>query len=261
MSEWQQILDHLGPASLVVFRFGGLMVYGPVFGSSAIPMRVKIFLSLLLGVAVYPIVSIGNPLNASLTFDLWSLGPLVAMEVLIGIIIGFIASLPMMAVQTGGLIMGQQMGLGFAQFFNPVIDDEADIIGQILFYLALAGFLMIGGHEAMVLAVLHSFEYIALGGFSPDVSVVDLMSGLLLSAFELALRVAAPLLAIIMLESVAMGFVSKSVPQLNILSLGFPVRILAGFAIVALGLVVIDEVIMEGIDEMLNVMFQWIELQ
>ena len=246
---------------LVIFRFTGLMVYGPVFGSPAIPVRVKVLLSLLIGVAVYPIVSIAHPLNSTLELNLISLAPLVAMELLIGVVIGFVASLPMMAVQTGGLIMGQQMGLGFAMFFNPAIDDESDIIGQLLFFMALAGFLMIGGHEAMVLAVLHSFDHVALGQFTIDAGVIDLLAGLLLAAFELAMRVAAPLLAIIFLESVAMGFVSKSVPQLNILSLGFPIRILAGFAIVALGLVVIDEVMMEGIDEMLRALFGWIEAQ
>lgn len=259
MTQWQQILDHVPPAMLVVFRFTGLTIYGPVFGSPTIPVRVKVMLSVLLGIAVYPLITHVHPAQAPLQLDLWSLGPMVAAELLIGLIIGYVASLPMTAVQTGGLIMGQQMGLGFARFFNPAVDDEADIVGQLLFFMALAGFLMIGGHEAMVLAVMHSFDHVPLGGFAPDISVLDLIAGLLLSAFELALRVAAPLLAIIFLESIAMGFVSKTVPQLNILSLGFPLRILAGFAIVALGLVVIDEVVMEWTDELFRILFDWIE--
>lgn len=246
---------------LVVFRFTGLMVFGPVFSSPVIPVRVRVFLSFLLGLAVYPIVTAAHPVHEIVQLDLFSLAPIVVSEILIGAIIGFVASLPMMAAQTGGLIMGQQMGLGFATFFNPAIDDEADIIGQLLFFLALAGFLMIGGLEAMVLAVLHSFDHVSLGGFACDVSAIELITGVLLAAFELALRVAAPLLAIIFLESVAMGFVSKSVPQLNILSLGFPLRILAGFAIVALGLVVINEVVMDGIDETLHAIFDWIGAQ
>ncbi len=245
---------------LVVFRFGGLMIYGPVFGSPSVPLRVKVMLSFLLGVAVYPLLTHVHPTgDAPLQLELWSLAPMVATELMIGMIIGYVASIPMTAVQTGGLVMGQQMGLGFARFFNPAIDDEADIVGQLLFFMALVGFLMIGGHEAMILAVMHSFQHVPLGGFVPDQSLLDLLSGLLLAAFELALRVSAPLLAIIFLESIAMGFVSKTVPQLNILSLGFPLRILAGFAIIALGLVVIDEVVMDSVDFVLQLLFEWID--
>lgn len=259
MTQLSQILEHVPPALLVVFRFAGLMIYGPVFGSPAIPVRVKVFLAFLIGIAVYPVVSVAQPSGEPLTLDLWSLAPRVATELMIGLIIGYVASLPMMAMQTGGLVMGQQMGLGFARFFDPAIDDEADIVGQVLFYMALAGFLLIGGHEAMLMAVMHSFEHVPLGGFTIDNSVLELITGLLLAAFELALRVSVPLLAIIFLESIAMGFVSKTVPQLNILSLGFPLRIIAGFLILALGMVVIDDVLMDGIDQILQALFDWIE--
>ena len=255
------ILDHVPPALLVIFRFGGLMIYGPVFGASVIPVRVKVFLSFILGLAVYPVIYRLHLAGAPLELNLWSLIPMISMELLIGLILGFLASLPLVAVQIGGLIMSQQMGLGFARFFNPTIDDEAAVLGQILFFATLAGFLLIGGHEAMVLAVLHSFQHIPLGGLVPDLNLVSLLSGMLTSAFELALRVAAPLLALIFLETAAMGFIAKTVPQMNILSLGFPMRILAGLLIVCLGLVVIDEVVMDGIDETLNLMFEWIETQ
>ncbi len=111
----------------------------------------------------------------------------------------------------------------------------------------------------MLLAVMHSFEHIPIGGMRIDVSVIDLATGLLLAAFELALRVAAPLLALIFLQTVALGFIAKTVPQLNILSLGFPIRILVGFVIVAMGLTVIHDVLMESVDETLIVLFEWIE--
>ena len=91
--------------------------------------------------------------------------------------------------------------------------------------------------------------------------MIVLMAGLLLSAFELALRVAAPIVALIFLQSIAMGFIAKTVPQMNILSLGFPLRILAGVGTLALGLIVIDEVIMDGIDVTLTHIFEWIESQ
>ncbi|MHC4415040.1 MAG: flagellar biosynthetic protein FliR [Planctomycetota bacterium] len=253
------ILDQIPPALLVVFRLGGLMIYGPVFGARVIPGQVKVFLAFLLGLAVFPLIDTAHLVDPSFELDVWVLAPVVAMELLIGVVIGFLASLPLVVVQIGGLVMGQQMGLGLARFFNPAINDNADVLGQVLFMMTLAGFLLVGGHEAMVLAVLNSFQHIPLGGFVPDLGLLAMLTALLTAAFELALRVAAPLLALIFLQTVAVGFVAKTVPQLNILSLGFPLRILGGLLIVSLGLVVIDEVMMEGIDETLNVIFEWIE--
>ncbi len=255
----QQLLDHIPAALLVIFRIGGLFVYGPVLASAMIPARVRISLAFLIGLSVYPLLHATHFTDINLQLDLWLLAPLVLMEVMFGVIIGFAAMLPLMAIQVGGLVMSQQMGLGFAQFYNPAMDDEADILGQILFFMALIGFLLMGAHEGMLLAVLHSFDHVPLGAVTVEFSMVTLIAGLLLAAFEVALRVAAPLLALIFLQSVAMGFIAKTVPQLNILSLGFPLRILAGMAIIAGGLVVINEVVLEGIEHMFVVVFSWIE--
>jgi len=259
VSQYQVILNHIPPAMLVIFRIGGLMIYGPVFGAPVIPARVKVFLALLVGLAAYPLLSAECLAGQAPALNLWSLAPLVAMELLIGLLVGYAASIPLVAVQTGGLLMGQQMGLGFARFYNPGIDDEADIVGQMLFFMALAGFLLIGGHEAMMAAILRSFQYIPLGGFAVDADILSLLAGMLLAAFELALRVAAPVLALVFLESLAMGYMAKTVPQLNILSLGFPIRILAGFTMIMLALVVMNDVVMDGIDAVLNEIFLWVE--
>ncbi len=259
--QFSTILDHVPTAMLVIFRIGGLMIFGPLLSSVIIPMRVKLFLSLILGLAVYPTVSGQVPVDLPVVVDLWSLGPLMFTELLIGAAIGFMATLPLVSVQVGGLIMGQQMGLGFARLFNPAAGVDENIIGQTLFLMTMAGFVMIGGIESLVLAVLNSFEHVpppALGSISADLGMLSLIVGLLAAAFELALRVAAPLLALIFLQTVAMGFIAKTVPQINILSFGFPLRILAGLGIILLGLAILDEVVMEVIDDTLTLISDWI---
>lgn len=259
MSSYLAILEHLPAALLVVFRIGGLMIFGPVFGSSVIPARIRVFTAFSIGLAAYGLLASEHRIGDGLELNLWTLGPRIAMELLIGLVIGYVASLPLLAVQTGGLLMGQQMGLGFAQLYNPAMDDEADVIGQMMFFMAMAGFLAIGGHEAMVLAVLKSFEHVQLGGFHPDGSLISLTLGLLMSSLELALRVSAPLMALIFLETVAMGFLAKTVPQLNILSLGFPIRILGGLVIVTTGLVVISDVTVMSMQDAVSALMEWIE--
>ncbi len=255
------ILDHVPTAMLVIFRIGGLMIFGPLLSSVIIPMRVKLFLALILGLAVYPTVSRQIPVDLPVVLDLWSLGPLVFTELLIGAAIGFMATLPLVSVQVGGQMMGQQMGLGFATLFNPAAGVDENVIGQTLFLMTMAGFVMIGGLESLVLAVLNSFEHVpppALGSISADLSMLSLIVGLLAAAFELALRVAAPLLALIFLQTIAMGFIAKTVPQINILSFGFPLRILGGLVIIVLGLAILDEVVMDLVDETLTLISDWI---
>ena len=259
MNQFIALLDHVPSALLVIFRIGGLTIYGPVIGSSIIPGRVKVMLAVMLGLAVYPVLTTQEIGNAGWEMNLWSLGPAIALELLVGMVIGFLASLPLLTVQFGGLMMGHQMGLGFAKFFNPAMEDSADIVGQMLFFMALAGFLLLGGHEMMVLAVLNSFHHIPLATNVADGSLLTMLTGMLTASYEVALRVSAPLLTLIFLETVAMGFLSKTVPQLNILSLGFPMRILVGLAIVALVVTVIDEVFRDWFEEALSLTFTWIE--
>jgi len=257
MTPLNAMLEQLPAIVLVCFRVSGIMIYGPIFGSPVVPGKIKLFLALTLGFVAYPVL-LSKGFVETPPLELFALAPLVITELMIGLVLGFAASLPIIGFQTGGLIMGQQMGLGFATFFNPAVDDEMDVVGQMLFFLAVATFLVIGGHEALILALLNSFERVPIGAFSLDLNIVPLLTGMLLSAFELALRIAAPLLAIIFLESVAMGFVAKTVPQLNILSLGFPLRILVGMAIVALGLVILHEVLLQAIDESLLSLDSWL---
>jgi len=253
------LLHHIAPALLVIFRIGGLMIYGPVFGSGVVPVRVKVLLAFVLGAAIYPTLAAQEHTAIGIPLNLWMIGPLIALELLIGLVIGYLASLPLSSMQMGGVIVSQQIGLGFAQLFNPAIDDESDVIGQLLFFMALATFLVIGGLDSLVLTLLHTFERIPAGGVAVNQHLLPLITGAMLSSLELGLRIAAPLLCIVFLETVALGFLSKTVPQLNILSLGFPLRILVGLLIMAVGLTVLDDVVLDEVAAMFDAINVWVD--
>ena len=106
----------MGPAALVVMRLGGLFIYAPLISMKAIPARIKGLLVLVTGVGAWAVLAergVGFPAVSIL--DPWAMVPLGAAEIAIGAMIGFVASLPIFAMQSGGLVMGQQMGLGFAR--------------------------------------------------------------------------------------------------------------------------------------------------
>ncbi len=223
---------------MVLFRLSGIFIFAPVLGSNLIPARVKVFLVLTLSLCVYPmLLEAPRPAAAHLgafnaeTMSLWALGGQIAVELLLGLAIGYAASLPLVAMQIGGHLIDQQMGLGIAGVYNPELEEQSGIIGEVFFLFALALFVIAGGHRMMLMTLIGSFDRIPLGGFAGIASLVDLMLGLLQVMFELAVRVAAPITALLFLVTVAMGFIARTVPQFNILSVGFSIRILASTAV------------------------------
>jgi len=231
----EPILLHVTTFLMVLFRLAGLFIFAPMFGSRLVPPQVKALLALVLAFCVYPMV----PAQAPLPLSLSTLAVSVGGEMLIGLAIGYGASLPLIAMQMAGLLMGQQLGLGLAQVFNPDTESETSVLGQGLFMMALIIFLAIGGDHAMIGAVVDSFAHVPLGGHAPDGGgIVSVIVGLLAAMTELAVRVAAPLLCLVFLETVAMGFIAKTVPQLNILSMGFPLRIILGLWLIAAVMIV-----------------------
>ena len=234
---------------MVLFRLTGIFLLAPMFGSQTIPRIVKVFLVVGLSLCIYPMLlgtghvaagSLGGIVDHGLS--LWTLGALVAMELLMGYIIGYAASLPLIGMQMGGNVIDQQMGVAAGGVFNPDLDGEATVISQLFFLTGLTIFLIIGGHQVLLLTLVGSFERVPIGGFGGPGSGVDmnaalgLVLGLLTVIFDMALRVAAPLLCILFLLRVAMGFIGRTVPQMNILSVGFIFYILAGLITLVVGI-------------------------
>ena len=229
------ILPHLPPWLMVLFRLTGIFVLAPVLGSSTVPRQIKVFLALGLALCVYPmLLGVGQIQLPAPDGLLWNIAPAIGLELLIGYIIGYCCSLPLVAMSMGGHMIDQQLGLGLAGIFNPELDGQSGVIAEFLFILGLAIFLILGGHEVMLIVLISSFEQVPLGGFSSFDALAQMVVGLLSVMVELSMRIAAPLLCLIFLETVAMGFIARTVPQMNILSVGFTLRILGGASFMVL---------------------------
>jgi flagellar biosynthetic protein FliR len=239
----QDVLAQVVPLTLVAFRLSGLFVFAPILASVAIPMQVKVLLCFALAVALYPLVKMPVSIIPA-DLDVFTFALMAVSETVIGLVLGLLALIPVAAVQVAGVLMGQQMGLGLATVFNPALETESDLIGEVLLQLALVAFLIMGGLEVLFLCVARSFEAIPLGammttGWGP----LHHAAPMLASGFELALRVSAPLLGIILIETVATSMLMKTVPQINIMSVGFGLKIILGLLALVLSVRVIDSVV------------------
>lgn len=230
----QPFFEHLIPLSLVVTRLGGLFVLGPVLSSVAIPARLRAMIALVLGIAVYQVVRAESVFPPAT--DLPGLLGLLVSEAAIGMVIGLIALLPLTALELTGMAMGHQMGLALARSFNPDLQTDSDVLGQMLYIFALLTYIAIGGLETMFTTLAGTYESIPVGSASLGALPIDMLVGVVASGFDLALRVAAPVALIVLAVLIVIGLIGKTVPQLNVMTLGFMVKIPVGLALAAASL-------------------------
>jgi flagellar biosynthetic protein FliR len=259
----EPLLQFLPGWLMVLVRITGIFLVAPIYSDQAIPTRVKALLAVGLSFCIYPVLhpSLTAPGCASAALlarlqgsglALPSLCGALAAELLIGLLIGYGATLALAGMQLGGQMIDQQLGTGLASIINPELNTDSSVVSQFYYILGAMIFVILGGHRVMLATLLDSFHSVPLGGFRADGHVLAVVLGLLTTMTELALRVAAPLLCLVFLETVALGFIARTVPQMNILNVGFPLRIIVGLGLLATAISVQSGVFAETLQRMLG---------
>ena len=255
MTDLTPILVHALPFMLVLTRITGVFMYTPLLASTSVPVTFKALLAFTFSIAIYPFIP-ASTLPETLTIV--QLVPLMFSELMIGIAMGMIMGIPMIAIQMGGYIMGYQMGLSLAESFNPELDTNASVVGQLLFYLSVFFYISVGGFEMIFITLADSFATIGTGAFGISDTPLELLLSVINSGFELALRVASPILGVISMLLIAMGFIMKTMPQINIMSIGFSIQIIAGLTILLFLIGIIGAVAGQEILDVLTAVREWV---
>ena len=216
---------------LVLFRIAGLMLYAPLLGSAKIPKRVRALLALVLAIGLTPAVAMPPQLPGT------ALGTAVAIggEMMFGLAMGMILSFVFIAAQWAGEVIGQQMGLTLSEVFDPQFAGASSVVGDLYFMLLLVIFLGVGGEREMVRGLRDSFQSLPLLAVGVNHSVFDIVMGMFSATTVLAVRLAAPLMVTLLVVDVTLGFLGKTMPQLNVMTTGSNVKILVGLGVVLLG--------------------------
>lgn len=219
---------------LVLFRVTGLMLLAPFFGSGSIPVKVKILFSLLIAAVIFPYVP---QTGISLPGHVGGLVCVAAGELVIGLMIGFAATLILTAVQLGGHWVGQQIGLTLANVIDPVSNIQLSIIEQFKFILAILIFMILNWHHYLLRQLVRTFEIVPVTGFGANRATAEfLVYEMTSEMFMFSMQVAGPFIVALLIVTVAMGFIAKTVPEINIFIIGFGIRIVIGFALLFLAL-------------------------
>jgi len=222
----QLIFERIGVFVLVLFRVGGLVTVGPLLGMTAIPVKIKIMLALVLAMAAFPLVSEAAFVPNSYV----ELAVAVGSEMLIGIAMGFVLTLMFLGVKMGAEMISQQMGLSMSRLIDPTSCISTTVMSQLFLLLATLLYVIMNGHLILIRALANTFRTIPLMAVWANRPIVDgYFVGILTASYQLGIRIAGPVLVAIFLVTLALGFVSRTMPQLNILAAGFPLRITLAF--------------------------------
>lgn len=205
-------------------RILGLIMVAPMFGHRAVPARVKVGL----GVGMTLIVAPALPPMPEVGLGSWYGLAILVQQFLIGVGIGFVMRIAYAAADAAGEIIGLQMGLGFAAFFDPQSAGQTLVIGRFLNLLALLVFLAVNAHLLLIRVLVESFQALPIA--QPPLSALGFytLASFGSTVFAVGLQLALPLIAILLIANLALGILTRSAPQLNIFAIGFPITLTVG---------------------------------
>jgi flagellar biosynthesis protein FliR len=244
---------------LIIFlRLLGLFLLVPGFSHQTIPNSVKMALALSLSLALYPMLS---PVLPHVTNSLGDLALIAIRESAIGFLMGFAAYLTFEGIALGAQFVGYQMGFGTAGIIDPQNQAQVSILVPLHGWLMLMMFFLTDMHHNLLKLFVMSFE-VTKGYLGTDVIVspqlFQTFLGLTTKLFILAIQMAAPFTLLILCCNVAVGVLSRLLPQMNILLFSFPITILLGFCglyILAPDLLSHFELVLQGMtDDVINVL-------
>lgn len=214
----------LSPVLWPFLRVLALFTSAPVFSMRVIPVRTRIGLAFLVAVCAQAVL----PEQPVISLNSREAAGAVVQQVGIGLAMGFAVRLVFAAVELSGEIIGLQMGLNFASFFDPASNAQVSAVARFFGNTSMLLFVVINGHLMVLMAVVKSFDSFPVGGnFLQAIGQMRLHE-LGASLFSSALWIALPMIALLLFVNLTLGIISRVAPQMNIYAVGFPVTLTVG---------------------------------
>ncbi len=176
-------------------------------------------------------------------------------EIVFGLAMGMVLSFVFIAAQWAGDIIGQQIGFNLGEVFDPQYGSAGSVVGDLYYMLTLVVFLFVDGHRQMIRGIRDSFDSLPLLSVGMDASMFDLIVRTFSTATTLAIRLAAPMLVTMLIVDLTLGFLGKTMPQLNVMTAGLSIKSMVGMLVLIIGLTLYStpNVLQDAINESMNV--------
>ena len=230
--QFSEILASVHEFILPFTRIAALFSVAPVLSSPFLQLRIKVAIASILTIFMIPL------LKETQAIELFSANGFiqVGIQILIGLLMGFILRLVFSALTIAGENIAVTMGLGFVQFSDPVNGVTVPIVSQFLSISATLLFLAFNGHLALIQMLFDSFTYLPIGYSFDFQSALWGVVAWGTKMFSGALMVAIPAITALLVANSALALMTRAAPQLNVFSVGFPITIILGLVVIALTL-------------------------
>lgn len=226
------IIEMLPYFLLIFVRLTSFFLIAPLFSMRGVPNQFKIGIAFFITLVAFTSLSVEEPVLLDAYYIL-----LIMKELATGLALGFTAALLLYAVQIAGAFIDFQMGFAMANVLDPQTGAQVPIIGHFKYMFALLFLLTVNGHHLMLDGVMQSIRVfpVELTTFSFEIEdITRFMTTLFLEMFVIALQIALPIVGALFLVDIALGILAKTVPQMNIFAVGFPIKIFVGFILLIL---------------------------
>lgn len=222
--------QYIALLTLVFIRTSGIVLMAPIFGTNDIPPTVRALFAFALALLIAPVQAATMP---TLPSSLIEFSVTIVAELLIGVVLGLGMMILFSGFQLAGGVIAQLSGMSLGDVFNPALDDTIPLFSHFLYLVVVATYVVIGGHRLLLGGLLETYTVFPPGAAVVPVDLERMVVDLLTQSFQLGLRTAAPAIAALLLATIVLGLVSRSLPQLNILALGFGLNAVTTFAVLA----------------------------
>jgi flagellar biosynthetic protein FliR len=222
---------------LTLMRISIVLFLLPVFNTNSLPIQVKASISLVLTLALWPHIALAG---TNMPPHPLSMGVMLLGEVVLGLIMGMAVQFLFVAIQSGGELLGFQMGFTMVNVADPLSGIQNGAAAYFLWMVSILTFLTFDGHLLMLKALADSFRLVPAGGLLLGDILVRQVFDLSTQLFIIALKVAAPVMVALFLTEIALGLMNRAAPQMQVMLIGFPLKIAAGFFFLGLLLLILS---------------------
>jgi len=215
------LIDKFVILLLVFVRMTSIFVITPVFGRREMPAYLKIGLAFFCSYILVPLLGDVKVEYSSLL----SFAVIVGKEFLVGIIIGYVSFLVFSAIHIAGQIIDTQTGFGMVNVLDPTTNSQVPLTGNFLYILITIFFLIMDGHHILLSALFKSYSILPIDGFEFTEALVNNMTAIFSETFVIGFKISIPVIAAALLSEIALGILSKTVPQMNVFVVGIPLKI------------------------------------
>lgn len=212
---------------LILMRIATFVYAAPFFNTTNTPQRVKIGFAFCLSLLVYPMLGqVSFEYNNIVEYT-----TLVVKEVVVGLMLGFVASMVVQIVQFAGKIIDMDMGLAMATIYDPQTRNQVGIMGNFYYYILMLSLIVTGLYQYLVRAIVETFTVVPLGEVKVNVTLYDTVLQFMADYVIIGFRIALPIFAAALLTNCVLGILARIAPQMNMFVIGVQLRIIGGLAV------------------------------